>query len=132
MITDNLPHQAPFKFADKIIEHSPGEMIVGLKFISHNEPGLQGHFPDEPIFPGVLIIETMAQISGLCCNNSHTGGMLSAIEKAKFNRPVRPGEIIKVTAKLETEFGALARFKAQAHVEDELVAKAELTIVYTD
>ncbi|WP_440055546.1 3-hydroxyacyl-ACP dehydratase FabZ [Pseudoalteromonas sp. T1lg65] len=132
MITDNLPHKAPFKFADKIIEHSKNEMIVGLKFISHNEPGLQGHFPDEPIFPGVLIIETMAQISGLCCDKGKSGGMLSTIEKAKFNRPVRPGEILKITAKLETEFGAMARFKTLAHVDDELVAKAELTIVYTN
>ncbi|MBE0370472.1 3-hydroxyacyl-ACP dehydratase FabZ [Pseudoalteromonas sp. MMG013] len=132
MITDNLPHKAPFKFADKIVELTPSVQIVGLKFVSHNEPGLEGHFPDQPIFPGVLIIETMAQISGLCCGTGKSGGMLSCIEKAKFSRPVHPGDIIKVVSNLTTEFGSMAKFKAQAYVDDELVAKADLVISYVN
>jgi len=126
-LSDKLPHKRPFKFADKIIEVAMGESIKGLKYISHNEPGLEGHFPDEAIFPGVLIIETMAQISGLCLENK-SKGVLAAINKAKFQKAVLPGDILEIHSTLDAQFGQLAKFNAKAYVDNELVASAQVSL----
>ena len=129
-LTDQLPHKRPFKFADKISDVNAGHSIIGHKYISHNEPGLAGHFPEQPIFPGVLIVETMAQISGLCLENK-SGGVLAAINKAKFQKAVIPGDILEVRSELVAELGALAKFNAEAFVEGELVASAQVSLHLT-
>jgi len=128
-LTDKLPHKAPFKFADKVLEFQSGERIKGVKYISHNEPGLQGHFPDEPIFPGVLIIETMTQFSGLCIEGQDRG-VLSSVDGAKFLKPVVPGDMLIVESTVTTQFGTLALFEAKAFVDNELVAKAKVAISF--
>lgn len=129
-LSERLPHRAPFKFADRIVRLEAGEYIEGHKFISHNEPSLQGHFPDQPIFPGVLIIETMAQISGLCFSE-YSAGVLSSIDKAKFLRPVVPGDILVIKSQLLTRLEDMALFQAIAYVGEEEVARAKVSIHFS-
>ncbi|KXO12881.1 3-hydroxyacyl-[acyl-carrier-protein] dehydratase, FabZ form [Moritella sp. JT01] len=128
-LLEQLPHKPPFKFVDKIVEIKSGIFIHGLKFISYNEPGLEGHFPDEPIFPGVLIIEAMAQVSGLCFEGRNKG-LLAAIDKAKFLSPVLPGDILSIKSSVITEIDDFVLFKTSAFVDDCLVASARVSIRY--
>lgn len=130
-----LPHRHPFLMVDRIVEAVPNERSAGYKHISVNEPWAAGHFPDEPVFPGVLIIETMAQIGGFVFWTEEGGtnqlrGYLSGVDKVKFLRPVLPGDTLHVEAKFVARVGQLAQVKCEAKVGGELVASAVVSYAF--
>ncbi len=126
-----LPHRAPFLFIEKLTEIVPGESAVGFKTVGFNEPHFQGHFPGHPVMPGVLIVEAMAQTAGALV--MHTLGLSSAsrivyfltIDKARFRRPVRPGDLLRMPVKALRRRGPVWRFMGEAYVGDTLCAEAE-------
>lgn len=125
-----LPHRYPFLMVDRIIDVEPGIKITGLKNVSINEPFFQGHFPGNPIMPGVLIVEAMAQIAGILAFRSGAKGdavYFMSIESAKFRKPVVPGDQLKLIVNKTKERGNVWRFSGSALVDDKTVAEAEFT-----
>lgn len=129
-VMKTLPHRYPFLLVDRIIESDWDTRIVGLKNITVNEPYFQGHFPGNPVMPGVLQMEAMAQVAGILLNkrNNRDGQIayFSSIDKARFRKIVRPGdtlimEIVMIKARLN-----LAKVQATARVNGELVSEGEL------
>ncbi len=135
-IMKHLPHRYPFLLVDRIIESEPGVSAVGLKNVTFNEPFFQGHFPGQPIMPGVLIIEAMAQVAGVVAFCSGIEGGRSvyfmSIEKAKFRRPVVPGDQVKMEVKLLHKRGNVWKFSGQALVDGKTVSEAEFMAMVTD
>ncbi len=126
-----LPHRYPFLLVDRILSFEPGKKIVGLKNVSINEPFFQGHFPGRPIMPGVLIIEAMAQMAGVLANKSSKAkeGQIIyflGIDKAKFRKPVLPGDQLRIEIEVIHERFPFWKLKGMAYVEDKLVSEAEL------
>ncbi len=130
-----LPHRYPFLLVDKVVELEPGKRVVGLKNVTANEPFFEGHFPGNPIMPGVLIIEAMAQVGGVLAKLSAETGkgekmdnvFFMAIDKAKFRRPVVPGDQIKFEVVPLRTGSRVWKMAGKAYVEDKVVAEAELT-----
>ncbi len=125
-----LPHRFPFLLVDRIIDLKPKEKAVGIKNVTINEPFFQGHFPDYPIMPGVLIVEAMAQVGGILAlhdgSKSNTVYFMS-IEKAKFRKPVVPGDQLRFEVNVLQQRNSVWKFSGEAYVEDKLVAEAEFT-----
>ena len=132
-----LPHRYPFALVDRVIEHIPGEKAVAIKNITINEPQFQGHFPERPLMPGVLIVESMAQVGGLIVTQMPDlpSGLFvfAGIDKVKFRRPVIPGDQLIITCQLlsikRKRFG---KVKGEAHVEGKLVCSGELMFSLVD
>lgn len=131
-IFDILPHRYPFLLVDRVLECVPFESIKALKNVTATEPFFQGHFPGKPIMPGVLILEAMAQATGLLAFHSHNARSNNAnmyylvgIDKARFKRPVEPGDQLILTARLLRKIRNIYKFEAAAHVGTELVSRAE-------
>ena len=129
-----LPHRYPFLLVDRIIELTPRERIVGIKQVSINESFFEGHFPGAPVMPGVLVIEAMAQCGAILAlreieDRDEKLVLFTGIREARFRRPVVPGDtlVLEVTA-LRTG-SRIQRMRAEAKVEGELCADAELTSV---
>ena len=128
-----LPHRYPFLFVDRITELELGKRVVGIKNVSINEPFFQGHFPGNPVMPGVLIIEAMAQVGGVLARLSVSGALekegsifFMAIDKVKFRKPVFPGDqIIFELVPLRTG-SRVWKMAGKAFVNDDLVTEAEL------
>ncbi|MBF0456948.1 MAG: 3-hydroxyacyl-ACP dehydratase FabZ [Nitrospirae bacterium] len=134
-ILKTLPHRYPFLMVDKVIELVPGETAVGVKNVTINEPFFQGHFPGNPVMPGVLIVEALAQVSGILAFKSGIEGntvYFMSIEKAKFRRPVLPGDSLKLMVKTVQKRGKVWKFSGRATVEENTVAEAEFTAMITD
>lgn len=136
-IQELLPHRYPFLLVDKIVSCTPGERIVGVKNVTINEPFFQGHFPEHPIMPGVLIIEAMAQVGGLYalnCDDSTAGKVtyFVGIDKARFRRPVVPGDTLVMELELLSCRRGIYTFSGKATVEDKVVAEAELKATFAD
>src|SRR3990172_317183 len=133
-----LPHRYPFLLVDKILEIEPGKRVVGLKNVTINEVFFQGHFPGQPIMPGVLVIEAMAQVGGillmrtLSINAEKKLFYFTGIERAKFRRPVLPGDQLKFEVDLVRLRSRNCKMRACAYVEGKLVAEAELSCVVVD
>ncbi len=130
-----LPHRYPFLMVDRVIEVEEGKRAVGIKNLTMNENFFQGHFPGNPIMPGVLIVEAMAQLSGVLAYKSGAGGKATyflSIEKARFRKPVVPGDQLRLEVSVLRGRGTVWRFSGTAHVEDRLVADAEFTAMVTD
>ncbi len=133
-----LPHRYPFLLVDKILEIVPGKRVVGLKNVTINEAFFQGHFPGQPIMPGVLVIEAMAQVGGillmrtLSINAEKKLFYFTGIERAKFRRPVLPGDQLKFEVDLVQLRSRNCKMRACAYVEGKLVAEAELSCVVVD
>lgn len=129
-----LPHRYPFLFVDDIVEVELNEKVIGIKNVSFNEPWAMGHFPNEPLFPGVLLVETMAQIGGFIFydenSNSNLSAYLSRIENAKFIRKVEPGQTVVVEGECLTTFSNMAKVKCIARVNDKKVAEAVITYFF--
>jgi 3-hydroxyacyl-[acyl-carrier-protein] dehydratase len=131
-----LPHRYPFALVDRILEYVPGERAVGLKNISFNEPQFQGHFPQRPIMPGVLMVEAMAQVGGVVL--TQLPGMEGAlflfagIDKVRFRRPVVPGDQLIMTTELTRMRRRFAQMKARAEVEGQLAVEGELMFSLVD
>lgn len=135
-IMKHLPHRYPFLLIDRVISCEPFKKIEAIKNVTFNEPHFTGHFPEMPVMPGVLQIETMAQAAGLLAVIS-LGGInqntyLLGVDKAKFRKVVVPGDQLKITAEVVQQRGKIWRFTAQAHVGDTLVSEAEISAMTTD
>ncbi len=131
-----LPHRYPFLLVDRITELEPGKRVVGIKNVSINEPFFQGHFPGNPIMPGVLIIEAMAQVGGVLARLSVPGAVdkengdtvfFMSMDKVKFRKPVVPGDQIIFELRPLRTGSRVWKMAGKAFVNDELVAEAELT-----
>ncbi|MEJ2684943.1 MAG: 3-hydroxyacyl-ACP dehydratase FabZ [Candidatus Sulfobium sp.] len=134
-IMKNLPHRYPFLLVDRIVELEPGVRATGIKNVTINEPFFQGHFPDQPIMPGVLIIEAMAQVAGVMAFRSGVEGKsvyFMSIDNAKFRRPVVPGDQIIMEIKVLKQRGNVWKFSGVATVDEKPVSEAEFTAMVTD
>ena len=130
-----LPHRYPFLLVDRITDLKPGVSATGLKNVTMNEPFFQGHFPGQPIMPGVLIIEAMAQVAGVMAFRSGVEGKavyFMSIDNAKFRRPVVPGDQVMMDIKVLKQRGNVWRFSGTATVDGKLVSEAEFTAMVTD
>ncbi|MEC4684635.1 MAG: 3-hydroxyacyl-ACP dehydratase FabZ [Nitrospirota bacterium] len=130
-----LPHRYPFLMLDRVTEVEEGKRAVGIKNLTMNESFFQGHFPGNPIMPGVLIVEALAQLSGVLAYKSGAAGKVTyflSIEKAKFRKPVVPGDQLRLEVNVLRGRGTIWRFSGTAHVGDKLVAEAEFTAMVTD
>jgi len=132
-ITALLPHRYPFLLVDRVIDLVPGETATGIKNVTMNEPFFQGHFPDEPVMPGVLILEAMAQTAGVVAltslgENVHGNAVyFMGIDGAKFRQKVVPGDQLQMKLVKKRGGGKVWKFEGQAFVGDQLAAQAELT-----
>ena len=132
-----LPHRFPFALIDRVIEHVPGKKAVALKNVTINEPQFQGHFPERPLMPGVLIVESMAQVGGVIVTQMPDlpKGLFvfAGINNVKFRRPVIPGDQLVITCELlsikRKRFG---KVKGEAHVDGKLVCSGELMFSLVD
>src|SRR5574337_255511 len=122
-----LPHGLSFRFIDRIIEMAPGERIVALKNVTSDEPHLQGHFPGNPLMPGVLLLEAMAQTAGLLLP-AGSSAFLAQVKEARFRRPVVPGDQIRIEAGRLAGLGTLHRFEVKAFVDGATAAEAEIVL----
>jgi 3-hydroxyacyl-[acyl-carrier-protein] dehydratase len=125
-----LPHGISFRFVDRILELIPGERVVGLKNVSVNDPYLQGHFPGNPLMPGVLLVEAMVQTAGLLLPKG-SSAVLAQIKEARFRRPAVPGDQVRIEAERCGGLGSLHRFRLRAGVAGTLVAEAEIVLAIT-
>jgi 3-hydroxyacyl-[acyl-carrier-protein] dehydratase len=127
-----LPHRYPFLMIDRIVDIDGDESAVGIKNVTFNEPIFQGHFPDKPVFPGVLIIEGMAQTAGaiVIANDAVDGSrnivMMLTIDKAKFRKPAGPGDRIEYHIRKIQRRRTVGRYEARAMVDGVLIAEAEV------
>jgi 3-hydroxyacyl-[acyl-carrier-protein] dehydratase len=127
-----LPHRYPFLLVDKVIACEPGIRLLGVKNVTYNEPFFQGHFPQKPIMPGVLILEALAQATGLLASETagdELEGMiyyLVGIDKAKFKRPVVPGDQLMLEARFVKSKRNIWAFECRAEVDGDFVASAEI------
>ena len=127
-----LPHRYPFLLVDKIIDIDGDNSAIGIKNVTMNEPHFQGHFPEQPVMPGVLIVEAMAQTAGAICINTLATDKPSlvyfmTIDNAKFRKPVVPGDRLEIHVRKLKQRGNLWRFACEAMVEGAKVAEAEIS-----
>jgi len=136
-----LPHRYPFLLVDRVTELTKGESVVSYKNVSISEPVFQGHFPDHPIYPGVMILEGMAQAGGILAFESMEMSKEEAaqkvvyfmsIDKAKFRAPVRPGDKLEYRITVIKQKGAIWMLNGKAYVDDKLVSQAELKAMIVD
>lgn len=128
-----LPHRYPFLLVDRVLECEPGKRLLAVKNVSYNEPFFQGHFPHRPIMPGVLIMEALAQATGLLASESAPDelgqGMtyyLVGLDKARFKRPVIPGDRLMLEVNYLRNKRNIWAFSCRAEVDGEFVASAEI------
>ena len=126
-----IPHRQPFLLIDTIEELEPGKRAVGKKCVSYNEPYFSGHFPDEPVMPGVLIVEAMAQAGAVAIlsrpGNKGKTAYFAGISSAKFKQKVLPGDVLTLELEIIKEKGPIGVGKGTAKVNGKLAASAELT-----
>jgi len=138
-ILDHLPHRYPFLLIDRVTEFREGESLTGIKNVTYNEPFFQGHFPQRPVMPGVLILEAMAQATGLLAFRTlgntadrETLYFLVGMNKVRFKQPVEPGDQLVITANLIREKRGIWMFECSARVDDKLVSSAEIMCTERD
>ncbi|HEY5101213.1 MAG TPA: 3-hydroxyacyl-ACP dehydratase FabZ [Steroidobacteraceae bacterium] len=134
-ILKRLPHRYPFLLVDRVLECRPGESIRALKNVTYNEPFFPGHFPTRPVMPGVMIIEALAQTAGILAfatagtvPNEESRFYFVGIDKARFRKPVEPGDQLILSAQLERSFKGIWRFSTIARVGEDEVAHAEMMV----
>ena len=135
-ISKILPHRYPFLLVDKILELTPGERAVGLKNVTVNEPFFQGHFPCNPIMPGVLIVEAMAQVAGVAGlsleQNKGKLGLFAGIDGMKFKKQVVPGDALIMEAEFLSTRMNVSKVKVCAKVDGKVAAEGEIRVIITD
>jgi 3-hydroxyacyl-[acyl-carrier-protein] dehydratase len=131
-----IPHRYPFVLVDRVLEMELGQRIVAIKSVSGNEPFFQGHFPGNPIMPGVLIVEALAQAGVvLLLSDTANKGMLplfAGIDKLKFRRKVLPGDSLRLELNVISQRGPVGKGHVRASVDDEVAAEGELTFVMVE
>ncbi|WP_345992018.1 3-hydroxyacyl-ACP dehydratase FabZ [Sulfurimonas sp. HSL-1716] len=140
-IQEIIPHRFPFLLVDRVTEVNNGENLIGYKNVSISEQVFQGHFPDHPIYPGVMILEGLAQAGGILAFKSMDMTKEEAAEKvvyfmsidnAKFRAPVRPGDRLEYRVSVIKNKGAIWMLDGKAYVDDKVVAQAELKAMVVD
>lgn len=137
-IMEMIPHRYPFLMIDRVSDLVPNKSAIGIKNVSINEPHFQGHFPDKPIMPGVLIIEAMAQTAGVLVVHSlgdETHGKLvyfMSVENAKFRNPVLPGDVLKIQVETKQHRKSVWKFDGLAKVNDVIVSESTFTAMIMD
>ena len=136
-VRETLPHRYPFLLVDRVSELEAGRRVVGIKNVTVNEPFFQGHFPDRPVMPGVLILEAMAQTGGvLAFKSSPPAGRplvyLTGVDAAKFRKPVVPGDQLRFEIEVLKRRPPFWRMQGKAFVGADLVCEAELTAMVTE
>jgi 3-hydroxyacyl-[acyl-carrier-protein] dehydratase len=129
-----IPHRYPFLLVDKIIECDDDSQIVGIKSVTMNEPFFQGHFPEFPVMPGVLIVEAMAQVACILAmrvlkKEGHSSVFFTGIDGVKFRKPVVPGDVLRLELTKTKQRGELFRFDGKALVEEQVVTQGSLQAV---
>ena len=133
-----IPHRYPFLMIDRVVDIVTGESAIGEKAVTISEPHFQGHFPQRPIMPGVLIIEAMAQTAGVLVVHSLGEGANSklvyflSIESARFRRPVVPGDMLRIHVNRKHKRGAVWKFEGKALVGETVVAEATFAAMLVD
>lgn len=134
-ILKQLPHRYPFLLVDRVLECEAGKKIRAIKNVTYNEPYFTGHFPYRPVMPGVIIIEALAQTAGILAfrtagvfPDEETRFYFVGIDKARFRKPVEPGDQLLLTAQLERAFKGIWKFSTAALVGDDEVAHAEMMV----
>ena len=136
-IMEVLPHRYPFLLVDSLEEVEEGKKVFGYKNVTINEPFFQGHFPEHPIMPGVLIVEAMAQVGGAyttVVDNIGEGKVtyFVGIDKARFRKPVMPGDVLRMEVAILSKRRGIYQFEGKAYVGETLVAQAELRATFAD
>ena len=135
-IKEIIPHRYPFLLVDRILELEPLKRGVGIKNVTANEPFFQGHFPNKPVMPGVLLLEAMAQVGGVSLlypdENRGKIAYFAGMEGVKFRKPVVPGDQVRMEAEVTRLRGSVGKVRAEAFVEGQLVAEAEFMFALTD
>lgn len=130
-IKEIIPHRYPFLLVDKVTEIEEGKRVVGYKNVTINEPFFQGHFPEYPVMPGVLMIEALAQVGALAVlgmeENKGKIGFLAGVDKCRFKRQVVPGDVLKLEVEITRMKGPIGKGKGIATVNGELACQAEIT-----
>jgi 3-hydroxyacyl-[acyl-carrier-protein] dehydratase len=137
-IMNILPHDYPFLLVDRIVEIEAGKRVVGIKNVTYNEPFFQGHFPGQPIMPGVLIIEAMAQTAGVLAFKSMPDEYLKkpvyflGMDNVRFRKPVIPGDQLRLELEVTKHRHSIWGFRGKAFVDGKLAAEAELLAMLGD
>lgn len=137
-ILRRIPHRYPLLLVDRCENYRPFECIVGLKGVTMNEPFFQGHFPGDPIMPGVLIVEAMAQTGAILMSKSldvdvgRTTIFFAALENARFRKPVRPGGLLRMVVTVTKHRGLIIKYHGEAWVDDQLATEANWTAMAVD
>lgn len=131
-----IPHRYPFLLIDKVLEVEPGKKCIAIKNVTANEPFFQGHFPENPIMPGVLIVEALAQTAGIAAalveENKNKLGVFTGIESFKFRRQVVPGDTLHLEANIIALRRGLAKVSVKASVESQIAAEGEIKFAMVD
>ena len=135
-ILDHLPHRYPFVLVDKVLSYELGKSIDAIKNVTINEPFFPGHFPHYPVMPGVIVVEALAQAAAILSfktlnekPNDHSVYYFVGIDKARFKKPVIPGDQLKLNVSIERTIKGIWKYKGIAMVEDEIAAEAEIMCV---
>lgn len=130
-IKEIIPHRYPFLLVDKVIEMEEATRVVGIKNVTINEPFFQGHFPEYPVMPGVLILEALAQVGAIAVlgieENKGKIGFLAGVDKCRFKRQVKPGDQLRLEVEILRMKGPIGKGKAVATVDGEIACQAEIT-----
>jgi 3-hydroxyacyl-[acyl-carrier-protein] dehydratase len=137
-ILSRIPHRYPFLLIDRAEDYRPSESIVGIKCVTFNEDFFQGHFPGNPVMPGVLVVEALAQTGAVLMSKSLNVDvegkaiMFMSIDEARFRQPVRPGDVLRMHVEVLRARGDIFKFKGRAMVGDKLVAEAQFAAMVVE
>jgi 3-hydroxyacyl-[acyl-carrier-protein] dehydratase len=133
-ILKRLPHRYPFLLVDRVLELTPGERCVALKNVTANEPQFQGHWPENPMMPGVLVLEAMAQVGAICVlscpENAGQLAVFAGIDGVRFRRQVMPGDQLIFEVEITRRKGNIGKAQGRAKVDGQLVCEGEFTFAF--
>ena len=135
-IAQILPHRYPFALVDRVLDYEPGQWAIGRKCVTMNEGFFQGHFPGQPVMPGVLILEALAQVGAVAAltepGSEGKLALFGGVKNARFKQQVQPGDVLDLRCELVSRRGPIGIGKATARVDGKLAATAELTFALAD